>query len=302
MSNPVLKRLGLSDNSRVMVFHADDIGMCQATVSAYDDLLKNSPLTSASTMVPCPWFPATAELVRQKAQHPALDMGVHLTLTAEWDAMRWSPLSTADKTTGLFDADGYFPRQTEPIQTHATVEAVSAEMRAQIERAKQAGINITHIDTHMGTLFHPRFLPAYIQMGFEYQVAVFGIRLTEKDLLNNGYEGEQAKQTAAMSDQVEAMGMPLFDSFTMMPLDSAQGETDRLGHAKNVLDSAEVGLHYFIIHPSTDTPELRALAPDWQARVGDHRLFLSDAWQNAIDASGIHVISMKTLQDLLKKG
>ena len=106
--NPVLKKLGLSDEARVVIFHADDIGMCQASLAAYADLVGVGLISAASTMVPCPWFPATAAFCR--ANPDRVDMGVHITLTSEWADYRWGPTSTCDPTSGLLDADGYMHR------------------------------------------------------------------------------------------------------------------------------------------------------------------------------------------------
>lgn len=299
MTNPVLHKLGLSANARVFVFHADDIGMCHASVAAYDDLLAHSPLSAASTMVPCPWFPAAARLFRMQADHPRLDVGVHLTLTSEWDAFRWGPVSPAGSDSSLLDDEGYFHRGIEPVQASADIAAVETELRAQIARAQAAGIDITHLDTHMGTLVHPRFLALYAQLGLELGVPSFALRTSAADLAAAGVPAAIAEQMGALADELEAQGMPLFDSYHVMPLGDALAPAARLDHARRQLDATGPGLHYFILHPSADTPELRALAPDWEARVGDYGLFMSDAWHQAVATAGVHVIGMKRLRHLM---
>ncbi len=301
MSNPILNKLGLSNNDRVVVLHADDIGMCQASVSAYEQLLDSSPLSSAATMVPCPWFPAAAASVRARVEHSKLDMGVHLTLTSEWDAMRWGPVSTGDRASGMFDDEGYFHRQVPPVVASAEISAVETELRAQIEMALAAGIDATHIDTHMGALVQPRFVPLYIRLGFEYRLPTFSMRVSADQLMAmEGYSRENAEQIAMMSAQVEAQGMPMFDGWGMMPLREKLGAAERLDEAKRQLNELPAGLNYFIIHPSTDSAELRALCPDWEARVGDLNLFLSDKWRIALEQSGVHIIGMKALRDLMR--
>ena len=105
--NPYLKKLGFADTDRVVVLHADDIGMCQGSVSAYASLLDFGVLSSAAFMVPCSWFPAAVACYRQYQHLPHLDVGVHLTLTSEWRDYRWRPISTCDPGSGLLDADGY---------------------------------------------------------------------------------------------------------------------------------------------------------------------------------------------------
>src|SRR6476619_1070300 len=161
--NPILERLGYKENDRVVILHADDIGMSQASVDAYADLLKFGIMSSAATMVPCPWFPAAAEYFQRESEDPRFDMGVHCTLNSEWSTFRWGPISTRDQASGLMDADGYFYNATAPLQENVDPAAVERELTAQVERALAAGIDITHIDTHMLGTFHSRLMPAYLR-------------------------------------------------------------------------------------------------------------------------------------------
>ena len=158
--NPMMKKLGFSNNDRAVIIHTDDIGMCHASVQAFKDLWEFGTITSGAVMVPCAWFPAAAQMCRE---NPEMDMGVHATLNAEWDVYRWSPLSTRDQASGLLDADGYFHQWHQAVYDNAKVEAVELEVNAQIERALSAGIDVTHVDSHMGTIMSPLFIQSYIQ-------------------------------------------------------------------------------------------------------------------------------------------
>ena len=128
--------------------------MCQATLSAYDDLMDFGLISSAAVMVPCPCFPQTAEYCRK---HPEVDMGVHLTLNSEWNGYRWGTISTCDLASGLMDDEGYFYRRQPPVHEQGDSGAAKIELRAQIDRALAAGIDATHIDSHMGTIAHENF-------------------------------------------------------------------------------------------------------------------------------------------------
>ena len=88
--NPFLKKLGLSEDARAVIIHTDDIGMYHASVQAFKDLWTFGTITSGAVMVPCPWFPAVAQMCRE---NPEIDMGVHTTLNAEWESYRWGPVS-----------------------------------------------------------------------------------------------------------------------------------------------------------------------------------------------------------------
>ncbi len=101
--NPLLRKLGCSDSDRLVIIHTDDIGMCQATIQAYKDLWEFGTISSGAVMVPCPWFPAVAQMCRE---NPGMDMGVHATLNAEWEGYRWGPVSTRDRESGLLDTRG----------------------------------------------------------------------------------------------------------------------------------------------------------------------------------------------------
>ena len=302
MTNPILKKLGLSDNSRAVVLHADDIGMLQATIPAYRDLVARGSISAASVMAPCAWFPAAAAAIRETAHLPQADVGVHLAHTSEWELLRWGPLSSAGRvaTHGLIDDDGYFHRQTEPVQQQAAADTVLTESELQIERANQAGIDVTHIDTHMGAMFHPRFLINYVGLGLKYRLPVFLPRPNAERFKERGLDAAEAKAIVSNAERLEAQGLPFFDGVNLMPLRDKTAFRDRLEHAKRLLNEASAGLHYLIIHPAVESPELRAVAPDWEARVMDYTLFMSDSFQKVVEESGVTVIGMRCLRSILR--
>ncbi len=295
--NPVLEKLGYGPKDRVVVLHADDIGMCAATLPAYDAALEFGVLSSAAVMVPCPWFPAMARLCREQAGNPRLDVGVHLTLNAEWQEYRWGPISTRDPASGLLDADGYFPRLAAPVAEHAVLDALELELRAQIDRALAAGIDVTHIDSHMFTLMHPRFLPIYFKLGFEYGLPAFMIRDAEQMFSAANLEPNELDAVVALLADVQARGMALFDDVVVMPLDESK---ERVEHARKLLKKLPAGLSNFIVHPAAKSSELRALAPDWKSRVADAELFVSKEWRKAVADAGVQVIGFRTLSESLR--
>ncbi|MEM8860568.1 MAG: polysaccharide deacetylase family protein [Chloroflexota bacterium] len=295
--NPVLEKLGLSDTDRAVVFHADDIGMLNASNQAWSELAEGTPMTAASVMVPCSWFPAAAKAI---VQNENADVGVHTVLTSEWEAYRWRPISTAGTETGLLDDDGFLFNATQPVQENADVEAATAEMKAQIERALAAGIDVTHIDSHMGAVFHPRLLEAYIRLGFAYQVPALIMRSTPEGLQQLGFSEQVANQVIGALQFVEAQGMPLFDSITMLPLREAQSVPERMKYAQNILENYGPGLHYFIFHPAVESLELKSTAPDWDARAGDYELFKSEEWAQIVEDSGVKLVSMRQVRGVLR--
>ena len=292
--NPVLRKLGLADDDRAVIIHTDDIGMCQASLAAFADLVDFGLISSGATMVPCPWFPQVATYCRA---HPSVDLGVHLTLTCEWDTYRWGPISTRDPASGMIDEEGYFYRQSEPVQEHGDPAAIQIELLAQVERALKAGIDVTHVDTHMGTVMHQKFIPAYLQVAAQYRLPPMLPRLDQAGQHEMGLDAEAAAFAARMMQELEAQGVPMFDHMAMMPLDEP---AHRVETAKRLFDALPPGLSYFILHPAMDTPELRAIAPDWPNRVADYEAFTSPELHDYVKGSGIHVIGYRVLRDLMR--
>jgi predicted glycoside hydrolase/deacetylase ChbG (UPF0249 family) len=291
--NPVLKKLGLANNDRVAIIHTDDIGMCQASVEAFTDLNEVGIISSGALMVPCPWFLHAAAYARQ---HPQVDLGVHLTLTSEWKTYRWGPISTRDPASGMLDEEGYFYKSSEEVQEHGDPAAVERELSTQVERLIQAGIQPTHLDTHMGTVAHPKFMASYLMVAMKFHLPLMIFRMDEAGWRAVGLDAEFAQAAVALVQQLEGSGMPLLDSLGGMRLDTTE---NRLERTRQALSDLQPGLTHFIIHPSKDTPELRAITPDWRCRVADYQNFMQDDLRQHIQKIGVHVIGYRALKELL---
>lgn len=292
--NPYLKKLGFSDDTRAVIIHTDDIGMCHASVQAFKDLWTFGTITSGATMVPCPWFPAVAEMCKE---NPEMDMGVHATLNAEWVSYRWGPVSDAGTGSGLRDDAGYFHQWHQAVYDNASPEEVDAEVNAQIEKALKAGINVTHVDSHMGTIMNPKFIQSYVQAASSRLLPNMLPRLSAKGIEMMGVGDEERVAYAPIMDALENMGVPMVDGILAMPLEHGD---DHIGVAKKLLDEVPVGITHFILHPSIDTPELRAIAPDWQARVANYNAFMSNEVKKFIECSDIKLIGYGAIRDAIR--
>src|ERR1700737_3274229 len=164
----VAERLGYPANARLLVIHADDFGMSHSVNRAIEESLEKHWVTSASILVPCPWFP---EVARWAKAHPDADLGIHLALNSEWTTLRWGPVSAQPKGSSLLDPDGYLPLTTEYVASHAKISDVETETHAQVDKAKAAGINLTHLDTHMGAIVTtPDLIKVYLGLGQAYKL------------------------------------------------------------------------------------------------------------------------------------
>ncbi len=291
--NPTLQKLGFDENARVVILHADDIGMCQASVEAYADLLEAGIMSSAATMVPCPWFPAAADFFRAHQTYPRFDVGVHLTLNSEWKNFRWSALSTRDPASGLLDADGYFHSLAAPTHEFANPDAVERELTAQVERALAAGFGVTHMDSHMLALYHPRLLPAYIRVAQKFCLPAFLTR--PRTPLTEG----MPEEIETLLHEAQARGMALFDHFDALALDQHE---NRLQEARRALNALPAGLSALVFHPCRDSAEVRVMAPDWQCRVADYELFLNEDFRQMIFDAGVNVIGYRLLRNTMRQG
>lgn len=294
--NPLLKKLGFSETDRAVILHTDDIGMCHASLEAFKDLWEFGIITSGAVMVPCPWFPAVVQLCRA---NPEIDMGVHATLNAEWDNYRWGPLSTRDAASGLLDADGYFHQWHPAVYENAKPEAVEKEVNAQVERALAAGIDVTHVDSHMLTIMNPLFIQSYIQAAVSRLVPPLLPRLGAQGMDMLGMSPAELQAYAPILQQLENMGVPMLDGVLMMPLDEPAAPK-QMEIARQLLGNLPVGITHFVLHPSIDTRELRAIAPDWESRVINYTVFMSDELKKFIASEDIKPIGYRQIRTAMR--
>ena len=149
------ERLGYPRDAKLLIVHADDLGVAHSVNSASIKALEIGLVSSASILVPCAWLPEIAAYARA---HPEADLGVHLTLTSEWSLYRWGPVLGKERVPSLLDSSGYLYPLEDEAAAHVDIKEVEAEIRAQIARARSLGIQPTHLDSHMGTLYQSKAL------------------------------------------------------------------------------------------------------------------------------------------------
>jgi len=168
------EKLGYSHNARLLIVHADDVGMTHSVNSATIAALDTGLVNSASIMVPCPWFPEIADYAKS---HPQIDFGLHLTLTSERVYYRWGPVTPKDKVPTLVDENGYFHLDWKPSVRFDPKE-VELEIRAQIDRAYSMGIRPTHLDSHQYRLLEngKELFQAFLRVAHDYKLPAFVAR------------------------------------------------------------------------------------------------------------------------------
>jgi len=294
MGATLAERLGLGAEERVAIVHCDDIGMCHAANQGAFEALRRGPATCGSLMVPCPGFPEAAELARAS---PGLDLGVHLTLNAEWLRYRWGPVAGAGAVPSLVDDEGCLPHTTRETLERARPEHVEVELRAQIECALAAGIDVTHLDAHMGTALFPPFGAIYAALARDYRLPVFAVRPDPVALRAAGVAGA-GDFFAALAASLEAAGVPILDGFDASSLGFTPGEGE--AHNRSRLRGLRPGVNYLICHPAQVGEELSAICPDAHARDFERRFYGGEAGGRALEAEGIRTLGMRALRDLMR--
>jgi predicted glycoside hydrolase/deacetylase ChbG (UPF0249 family) len=290
-----LARIGFAPGSRVAIFHADDVGMCHGANAAFEELSRLGSITCGAVMVPCPWFLEAAELT---AQNSRLDLGVHLTLTSEWETYRWAPISTTSRSSGLVDENGYFWRRLPMLAPKVVPEAAEAEMRAQIERALSAGIDVTHLDTHMGAALLPQLAEIYIRLGREYRLPILYPRNLRDYTSVLDFEGNAWEGYLELLEILETEGWPLVDHFRMSPW-APKEETDRV--YRELIAGLPVGLTMIALHP-TQSGEIESIVPaKAHFRTEEYRLLKDPDFQKFVADQQISPIGFRTLRNLLRQ-
>lgn len=278
MTATLAERLGYPPDAKLLIVNCDDLGSCHAANVGVYEALREGIATSASLMVPCPWAREAA------ARYRGEDVGVHLTLNAEFDLYRWGPITHAPS---LLDGDGGFPRTVQDVWDHADLDEVRRECRAQIERAILWGFDVSHLDSHMGTLqLRPEFFDVYLELAVD-----FGLPLRMAGASAERLVGFPFRKLAA--DE----GVVFPDHFVYVRGVGSRRAIER------VLFDLRPGVTEVYVHPAVDTPELRAFAPDWAARVDDHDLVVRDhTIRTLAERAGATLIGYRPLRDLQRAG
>ena len=276
-----------------LVVHADDVGMNHGANRAFVELSHYGTITAGSVMVPCPWF---SEIAETAASDASLDCGVHLTLNSEMTHYRWGPITRPGPASGLVDDQGYLWPNVALVRRHAHPEAVEAEWRAQVDRALAAGIDVTHLDTHMGSALAPQWCDRYVSLGIELGIPVLltgalGAYGPSNHLTGAGH----GPYRQAVADARTA-GMPVFDR--VLETDFSRPH-DQPADYRALLGDLEAGLVYCAFHPNAPGgAEIEAIEPvKFHVRTDEYELFGTVAWKEWLASRPYALTTMRELRD-----
>jgi len=282
------EKLGFAREGKLLIVHADDLGMTHAVNAASIQALESGLVNSASMMVPCPWFPEIAEYARN---HPTADLGLHLTLTSERVYVRWGPVASKEKVPSLLDASGYFFHDW-GAETRINPREAELEIRAQIERAYAMGVRPTHLDTHQYRLIASgkELFQVVLRVAHDYQLPVFVTR---------DWFAEHPYLETILGPQ----DIVVDHTVTIAPEVPAEKWTEFYTKA---LRSLQPGVTEFVIHLAFDAEEMRAATRErdtWGAawRQRDFDFFTSAEFRRLLQEQNIKLVSWRDLARAAKQ-
>lgn len=303
------EKLGFPAGKKVVILHVDDAGMSydsdQGTFTALEKGLSNS----VSVMMPCGWVP---HFMAYYKKHPTLDAGIHLVLTSEWENYRWQPLTGRDKAPGLYDGQGSFWPSVAQVVEHASADEVEAEIRAQVVRFRAFGLEPTHLDSHMGTLFVPKFLERYLKVGITEKIPVMfpgghGTLIAQSRPASAG----DPQQLRAVGQQLWNAGLPVLDDLYADSYDwelpkGTPATDENLRNLKtqrymDLLKACRPGLTYIIMHCTAPTPEFAQITSSGPTRKGDLLAMLDPRLKAFVEKEGIVLTTWRDLIERRKK-
>lgn len=281
----IAARLGYPADAKLLILHADDLGAAHSIDVASFDALDKSAISSASIMVPTPWI---TEVAAYAKAHPNADLGIHLTLTSEWQTYRWGSVESKDKVPSLLDSIGTFPSEERLVAATAKPAEVEREIRAQINRALALGIRPTHLDSHMGALFTaPELAAIYVKVAREYHLPFLAVR-----------GNPPGAPQAPLSEQDIVLDAVIIAG-PQVPRDRWKA------FYLNAIANLKPGLTEMIVHLGHDDAELQAVTVNhepygsaWRQR--DYEVVTSPEFRKALRDNHVILVTWKDLQKVAR--
>jgi len=276
------EKLGYPANARLLIIHADDFGMSHSVNLAISQALEHGWITSASIMVPTPWYP---EALQWSRTHPKADVGIHMVLNSEWPGFRWGPTASTDKVSSLLDPDGYFFNDPS-LFTHVKMTQVETELRAQVDKARAQHLHFSHLDSHMIALTGTRHLfDIYERMGHAYNLPIA--------LVKNG----SFRMPPGVTPPTNALALD-----SVITMDPGISKQQWLHWYKQNLSQLKPGIYQLVVHLAYDDPEMRGATsghPDWGAawRQRDFDMVKSPEFQSFLREQKFTLVTWKQLSD-----
>jgi chitin disaccharide deacetylase len=284
------QRLGWRATDVVVIMHVDDAGMSHPSNLGAIEGTSKGVATSFAVMMPCPWVPEIAHYLKA---HPDLDAGLHLTLTSEWKLYRWGPVAGKAQVPGLVDNEGCLWPSVPEVARHASADEIEREVRAQIDRAETLGLPITHLDSHMGTLFaRPDYFERYAKVGIEKGIPILAVSASGAHL--SAENREAAKLLDPWLKRIWNGGLPVLDDlstdFTSIK------DADKAARLIDLLKELSPGVTEILCHASQPGEEFPLITGSSAARGADLKALTDPRVRQFIQDRGIIMTTWKELK------
>ena len=281
----LIEKLGYSKDDKLLIIHADDLGLSSSVNKASFEALLDGSVNSASVMMTCEKISAVSEFSKN---NPDLDIGIHLTVTSEWKNYKWDGVLDSIKIPSLINSEGDLHENIKLVTLNANSEELKKELQAQIDLAKSMGINISHIDSHEGALFFKKdFFKIYLELARENKLAVF-----VPDIVTAQFDKSfnQPDNLVIIDDLYMAEnGMDLneFEDFYI-----------------DILNNLKPGLSQILVHLGYDDSEMKKITIDhpnfgskW--RSYDFNIVSSKRFKNALTKNNIKLVNWREIQNII---
>lgn len=286
------EKLGYSKEDKLLIIHGDDVGVSHSQNKATFEALKSGLVTSTSMMVPSAW---SAEVGVMAKEIPDADIGIHITLTNEWNNYNWPPKAGKSVVPGLTNEKGFMYPDCPPVTANASPEEVELEIRAQIKGANEMGITPTHLDSHMGCIFYgrPEYLRSYLKIAQELKVPA---------MVNTQIMEGIIKPNKALFEGINLENIPVINEIIMAnPEDYESGMEE---FYTKQLTNLKPGVHVMLIHLAFDDEEMNAVTAGHDSyhapwRQADFDFFTSEKAKELIQKNNIKLITWKEIGKIL---
>ena len=307
--NNIAERLGYDKNAKLLIIHADDIGIAHSINIASFDAYKSNAINSGAAMIPSPWIREVAEFHKE---YPKYDIGLHLTITAEWKNYKWGGISSSNEIPSLLNEYNEFYDNTSDVNINANPEEVRKELQAQIDYARSLGINPSHIDSHMGAIAVNKDLwRVFIEVGHKNKLVSMAWKSRVLNLFDEDFP---------IPDYI----VPANDIYMLYPeadrsfIENEAGEDiantlivndiykyeDWYELYSNKIKSLQPGLNVFLLHLGYDNEELKAVTIDhpeygslW--RQLDYDVFKSKEIKQLLKDEGIKLVTWGEIRNII---
>ena len=277
--------LGFNPSDKLLIIHADDLGLCESVNSATFESFKNRAISSASVMMTTDEINEVASFSNTNQNY---DMGIHLTVTSEWKLHKWGGILNNEDIPSILNKKDHLYWNKRKFTKNGKLDEIRKELQAQIDLGKSMGINPSHIDSHEGALFFdPDIFKLYLDLAKENDLLAF-VPLQASVHFDENFK----KPKHAI----------IIDQFHMLPEEINVSEIK--DYYFNVIKNLQPGLSQIIVHLGKDEEELREITIDhpnfdYRWRQLDFDVFNSIDFKDHLKKHNIKIINWKDLKKLI---